>query len=148
MLLWFLWSGNGHTSRQHSFRYTLHLKYIQYLKVSALVSNVLYMWMTFSYAADLDISTSLNDTFGNASTSYQTGPIPMVSNFLPPKLYACISADFINNIQSLYSSWMVQYSHSCRRGNRKFLGMIIDHKLSFLPHLKHSHNELTTFWST
>jgi len=34
-------------------------------KLSHRVSNVLYTWMTFSYATDLNTSTSFNDTFSN-----------------------------------------------------------------------------------
>jgi len=99
--------------------------------IYALVSNALYMSTIFSSATDLSISILSSVTSYSVSINLQTWLTPMDSSSLPLKPYAYTSVNCANPTLLLNGTPVPVVEET------KFLGIVFDCKLSFIPHIKH-----------
>jgi len=108
------------------------LKIDSIIKAIPLVSNAVYTLM-ISLSVTLPHKTHPPKLNGICNSVYYincfTGPTPMDLNSLLPKQSASVSVDYVNYFLNGTPIPVVDET--------KFLGIIFDCKLSFLPHLQH-----------
>ena len=92
--------------------------------------NALYMLTIFSCATDLSISKLSSVTSNSVLINLQTGLTPVVSSSLPLKPYAYTSVNCVNPTQLANGTPVPVVEET------KFLGVVFDHKLSIIPHIK------------